>query len=86
MITSFFIYLASQIINLILTPFPVSTGLPTEFHTALTTLTGYVGILDPLVPISTLVSALTIVFVYEFTIFSFKALSWIYHKIPVIGK
>ena len=86
MITSFFIYLASQILNLILIPFPASSGLSPEIHTALDTITGYVGILDPLVPISTLSSALSIILLYEFTVFSFKGLAWIYHKIPFIGK
>jgi len=86
MLTSFLITIASSILGVILNVFPSSPGLPEEFHNALATLTGYVGILDPLVPIQTLATALSIIFLYEFTVFSFKGLAWVYHKVPFIGK
>lgn len=86
MIISAIIYLASFIVNLVLVVFPFSSGLPLGYHQSLTTFSGYVGIFDPLVPISTLLDALTIVLFYEITIFSFKALSWVYKKIPFLGK
>jgi len=86
MITSGFLYLTSLIISTLLTVFPASDGLPSEFSTALTTLSGYVGILDPLVPISTLASAVGIILLYEATIFGFRGLTWIYQRIPFLGK
>jgi len=86
MITSAFLYLASVTLGLILAVFPASTGLPAEFSTAISTLSGYVGILDPLVPITTLANALAIVLLYEATIFAFRGLVWVYGKIPFIGK
>lgn len=86
MITSALIFIASTIVTLILAVFPASTGLPAEYDTALATFSGYVGILDPLVPIATLVDAVTIVLLYEITIFTFKGIAWTYHKIPLIGK
>lgn len=86
MITSALIYIAATIANLILAIFPASEGLPSEYTTAISTVSGYVGMLDPLVPINTLIQVLLIVLSYEFIVFSFKAISWTYHKIPIIGK
>jgi len=86
MITSAFIYLATTILSLILAVFPSSTGLPTEFTSAITTLTGYVGILDPLVPIATLSQAVGIILLYEAVIFTFRGTVWTYQRIPFIGK
>lgn len=86
MITSAFIYLAVGIVSLILAVFPASSGLPVEFTNAITSLTGYVGILDPLVPISTLAQAVGIILLYEATIFAFRGTIWVYQRIPFIGK
>jgi len=86
MITSGFLYLTALILNALLAVFPSSTGLPAEFSTALTTLSGYVGILDPLVPISTLATCFGIILLYEATIFGFRGLTWIYQRIPFLGK
>jgi len=86
MITSAFLYLTALIISTLLLVFPASEGLPTEFSTALTTLSGYVGILDPIVPISTLASALGIILLFEATIFAFRGISWVYQRIPFLGK
>jgi len=86
MITSGLIYIASLTLSLILAIFPESTGLPTEFTDAITTISGYVGILDPLVPITTLATAVGIVLLYEATIFGFRGLVWIYARIPFLGK
>jgi len=86
MIISGFIYLATLVIGLILAVFPVSNGLPIEFTNAISTLTGYVGILDPLVPIATLAQAVAIILLYEAVIFTFRGTVWIYQRIPFIGK
>jgi len=86
MITSGIIYLASITLGLILAVFPNSNGLPAEFETAVTTIASYVGILDPLVPITTLASAFAIVLLFEATIFAFRGIVWIYARVPFLGK
>jgi len=86
MIITALISLASVIIGLVISVFPTSTGLPTEVTAAITTLSGYVGILDPLVPISTLAQALSVILLYELTIFTFRGTLWVYSKIPFLGK
>lgn len=65
--------------------FPTGTGFPSSFHTAVTALGGYLHILDPLVPISILLTCLTLIFTVEIAIFGFKTLRWILSHIPAIG-
>jgi len=86
MIFSAFLYVATFILGLVLAVFPASSGLPTEYSTAIASLTGYVGMFDPIVPIATLAQAVGIVLFFEATIFAFRGTMWIYHKIPFIGK
>jgi len=86
MIISGFLYLASTILTLILAVFPASAGLPSEFTSALSTFSGYVGIIDPLVPVATLATAVGIVMSYELVVFTFKGLVWTYQRIPFVGK
>lgn len=86
MIIDTIIYIVASLLSIILAIFPTSAGLPAEFSSALTTLSGYVGILDPLVPIATLAQCLSIILLYEATLIAFKATVWLYHKVPFIGK
>jgi uncharacterized membrane protein len=86
MITSALIIFASSIVYLLLQVFPTSQGIPAEYNTALTTLSGYVGIFEPILPISTLIDTLNIVLLFEITVFFYTSLAWVYHKIPFIGK
>lgn len=74
------------LLSLVFLLFPISTGFPTEVSTAFTYLGGYVGMLDPLIPISTLATTVGILVTVELLIFSFRGLSWIFSKIPIIGK
>jgi hypothetical protein len=73
------------IANLILSVFPSSTGLPAEVNDAVVFLGGYVGILDPIVPLSTLSTVLTLIIGYELTVFGFKGFRWIFSHVPMIG-
>jgi len=86
MITGALISIANTIILAILSVFPTSTGFPPEVSTAFEYLGGYVGMLDPLVPIDTLGTTVGIVITVELLIFGFRMLSWIFSKIPIIGK
>ncbi len=85
MIFSALINVASYIANTILAIFPDSSGFPSEVDTAITTLAGYVAILDPIVPLSTLATILTLVIAYELAVFGFKAFKWLFSHVPLIG-
>jgi len=85
MITTGIINLAYSILNWLINLLPASSGFPTEAHTAMTTLGGYLGIASPLVPIATLLSVLTLIFSIEIGIFGFKTIKWIMSHIPWIG-
>jgi len=65
--------------------FPVGSGFPGEVHTAFSSLGGYLHILDPLVPISTLLSCVTLIFTVEIAIFGFKSFNWVKSHLPFIG-
>lgn len=65
--------------------FPTGTGFPEGFHTAVTALGGYFHILDPLVPISTLLTCLSLIFGVEIAIFGFRTLKWLISHIPFLG-
>jgi len=65
--------------------FPAGTGFPDTVHTAMTSLGGYLHILDPLVPISTLLTCLTLIFSVEIALFGFKTVKCIISHIPWIG-
>jgi len=86
MISDFFINLGYYGLSFFAALFPLSAGFPAEVQTAFTWLGGYIGILDPLVPVSTLLTCVSIIFSVELAILSFRILSWVYSKIPFIGK
>jgi len=85
MIISGFLYFSAFLLNTVLSIFPDSTGLPTGFTSSLSYIAGYVGILDPLVPLSTLATCFAIVLTYELSIFAFRGFRWIISHIPFVG-
>lgn len=85
MITTAIINLGYAIVSSIIGLFPVGTGFPTEVHTAVTSLGQYLQLLDPLIPIPTLVSVVSLVFTIEIALFGFRTLKWILSHIPFIG-
>jgi len=85
MITSAFIDLAYSGLSTLIGWFPMGTGLPIEVHTAVAGLGSYLGLLDALVPISTLATVVGLVFVLELLIFGFKTLKWLGSHIPFVG-
>jgi len=82
MITSLFVTTAYYILSFIIELFPVSAGFPSEVPSAFQYLGGYVGMLDPLIPVDTLLTAVSILLVVELGILSFRILSWLIGKIP----
>ena len=85
MITTAFINLAFILIHLIVSIFPLGGVLPPAIHSAATSLGGYLHILDPLVPISILLTCLSLIFSVEIALFGFKTLKWVISHIPWIG-
>lgn len=86
MITTALIYTAYYVLGFFVAIFPLSDGFPSEVSSAFSYFGGYVGMLDPLVPISTLATTVGILVTLELVIFGFKILSWIFSKVPFIGK
>lgn len=85
MIMTALINTGAYIANLILFIFPDSNGFPAEVTTAFETLGGYVGILDPIVPIATLLTCLLLIVTFELTLFAFKAIRWLFGFVPFMG-
>lgn len=86
MITTAFIYSAYYVLGLFVQLFPESNGFPSEVGSAFQYLGGYVGMLDPLIPIATLATCVGIILTVELLVFSFKILTWAFSKVPIIGK
>jgi len=85
MITTTIINIAYGVLNWIIGLLPLSTGFPSDAHTAIRTLGGYLGIASPLVPITTLLTVLTLIFSIEIGIFGFKTVKWIISHVPFVG-
>jgi len=86
MITNFFIEFANRIISFVISFFPESDGLPSEVSSALSYFGSKIGILDPIVPISTMATIISLIFTYELLIWTFKGIKWMLNHLPFIGK
>lgn len=86
MITTAFINSAYYVLGFFVSLFPLSAGFSSEVGSAFQWIGGYVGMLDPIIPIATLATTVGIVLTVELLIFSYKILLWIFSKVPVIGK
>jgi len=69
----------------VLSIFPTSAGFPPEFSSAVGTIAGYAGMFDPMVPMSTLATAVSLIFTIELLILTFKATKWLFAYIPFVG-
>jgi len=74
-------WFASSIIAM----FPASQGFPEEVHTAASTIGGYFGMFDSLIPIATLLTCITLIFSVEIGIFGFRTVKWVISHLPLIG-
>jgi len=82
---TFFLNQLHAFLSFLIGLFPAGTGFPTAFHTAVQALNGYLYMLDPIVPIDTLLTCLTIIFGVELALFGFRTLKWLLSYIPFIG-
>lgn len=85
MISDLFIAVASFIINFVVNIFPISQGYPIEYTNAVTTLGGYIHLLDPIVNWGWLATDVAIVYASEISIFALKNLKWLLSHIPLFG-
>lgn len=85
MIPDFFLNGAYWFLSTIIGFFPASQGFPAGVSSALVTMGGYVGILDPIVPIATLSAVLLMVFSVEIGVFGFRSVKWVLSHLPFIG-
>jgi hypothetical protein len=85
MITTGLMNLAYYVVQLILSLFPADSGFPEEVHNAMIYFGGYLGILDVLVPIDTLATAVGLVFTIELTIFGYKTVKSLISHVPFVG-
>lgn len=86
MITSALLSIVLVIIGAIITVFPTSTGFSLEVTNAFVYVGGYLKMLSPILPIDTMATAVTIAISVELILYSFKAITWVFGKIPVLGK
>lgn len=82
---NFFLIVAFNVLQFILSLFSVGAGFPQVVHDAFTTLGGYIGIIDVFVPLSIVGFAVTSVLIIEIALFGFKAIKWFMSFIPLFG-
>ena len=85
MIFSGFVYVATFILTMITAVLPTGTGFPPEVQSAFTQMGGYVGMLNTLLPLSTLATVVAIVFATDLIIFGFKTFRWLISHVPFVG-
>jgi len=85
MIINAIISLALNITNGIVNILPVSSGFPPAVLQAASTFAGYFGLFSPLIPLGTLLIAVTLVFVVEIAIFGWKTVKSLVSHVPQFG-
>lgn len=73
------------LLSFLLSLFPIGGNWPQAVHTSAQSLGGYLDIISPIVPISTLATVISLIFTIEIAFFSWRTLKWIFSFIPVIG-
>jgi len=74
-------WFANGLVNM----FPFSEGFPEEAHSAVAYIGGYFGMFSPLIPMSTLLTAITLVLTVELGVYGFRTLKWVISHLPFIG-
>lgn len=85
MILDALIFLAVAVGNFILQIFPQHDGFPQEFTDGVSTFSGYLANLSPVLPYGTILSVVSLVLLYQFTVMGFNGIKWFMSHIPFIG-
>jgi len=64
---------------------PAGGLFPSAVHTSASSLGSYLGVLSPLLPISTLATVLRLVIGIELALYGWRTLKWLGSHIPFIG-
>ena len=82
---TFILDLVFNFLYYVISLFPTGSGFSSEFHAGVSLLGSYLHILDPLVPITVMLSCLGLIFSVEIAIFGLKTFKWLFSHIPFIG-
>lgn len=74
------------IVATILAVLPIAGGFPDEVTAAVNFFAPYVGIVDPLLPLDTLLRIATLTFALTLGVWTFRGLRWLYQFVPFVGK
>jgi len=85
MITNALINFAYYVANFFINLFPVGSGFPVSVHNATSSLGGYLRIIDPLLPVSTLATIVVLVVAFELALFAFRTFRWLLTYLPFVG-
>jgi hypothetical protein len=85
MIVDAILLLGIWVATLLVSLFPSSEGLPPEVLDAASSLGGYIGLLDSLVPVATIATTAGIAISVELAVFGWKTLKSLVSHIPLIG-
>jgi hypothetical protein len=85
MITDFLILVSTSVLSAISLFLPTG-GLPTVITSSLQQAASYLYVFDPLIDISTLVSAIGLLIAFEITLASINLFRYVFGFIPFIGK
>jgi len=85
MIADFLFSIPAFILSAVLQILPQGGTVPTEFISAVYQIWGDINAFSFIVPITTLLTVLSLAFALHIGIFIFKSIHWIITKIPFIG-
>jgi len=86
MITTAFVTSAYFVLGLFIGVFPQSGGFPPDVAEAFSFLGGYVGMLDPIIPVDVLGFCVGTIVSVQIAIYTFRIVEWTFSKIPLIGR
>ena len=85
MITTAFLILATYVISIIFSVFPGSSGFSSTIVDSFASVGSYITLINTIVNMSVLASAVALVFSVEIAIFSFKAIRSLITHVPLVG-
>lgn len=85
MIISALITVTLFVVTLLVAVLPNSAGFPPEVASSFSYVGSYIGIMDVIVPMSTVAQIITLVIFFELAVFAFKAVRWAFSFIPIVG-
>jgi len=85
MILNWLLTLPATLLSTIIGLLPNGAPMPTEWVNGIYTIWSDMNAFSFIVPVSTLLSVLTLALIFHLSIFGFKAFHWIITKIPFVG-